>query len=45
MQTFTGRQAILFDADGDYDLDYLVPNFGGIVDPSNLQDHFQINQL
>jgi len=43
--TFISYYGALFDADGDLDLDYYVPNYGGIVDPSNLQDKLLINNL
>jgi hypothetical protein len=33
------------DIDGDLDLDYFLPAYGGIVDPTNLQDKLLINQL
>jgi hypothetical protein len=35
----------LVDIDGDLDLDYFLPAYGGIVDPTNLQDKLLINQL
>ncbi|MDE0586556.1 MAG: VCBS repeat-containing protein, partial [Planctomycetota bacterium] len=41
--TFISYYGTLFDADGDLDLDCYVPNYGGIVDPSNLQDKLLIN--
>ncbi|HIA38168.1 MAG TPA: VCBS repeat-containing protein, partial [Planctomycetes bacterium] len=43
--TFISYYGKLFDADGDLDLDYYVPNYGGIVDPTNTADHFLINNL
>lgn len=43
--TFISYYGKLFDADGDLDLDYYVPNYGGIVDPSNIQDRLLLNNL
>jgi hypothetical protein len=43
--TFVSYYGKLVDLDGDLDLDYYVPNYGGIVDPSNLQDKVLINNL
>ena len=45
LATFICYNGILFDADGDLDLDYYAPSFGGIVDPSNLQDRLLRNTL
>lgn len=45
MATFICYNGILFDADGDLDLDYYAPSSGGIVDPSNLQDRLLRNTL
>ena len=43
--TFISYYGKLFDADGDLDLDYYVPSYGGIMDPLNLADRLLINNL
>jgi hypothetical protein len=43
--TFISYYGRLFDADGDLDLDYYVPSYGGILNPYNLQDRLLINNL